>query len=59
MDLKRVFPTLDKVWISSEVSDPMLESTSCKANVDSSGPVVAIVLNQDSLWGDLLGVGQI
>lgn len=50
---------MDKVWISSEVSDPVLESTSCKADVDSSGPVVPVVLNQDSLWGDLLGVGQI
>lgn len=47
----RVFPTVDKVGVSSKVSDPVLESTGCKAHVDSSVPVVPIALNQDSLRG--------
>lgn len=54
-----VFPTVDKVWISSKVSDPVLERIVWKANVDCCVPVVPTVLNQGSLRGALVGVGQV
>lgn len=47
----RAFPAVAKVWISSGVSEAVLEGSGCKANVACSVPGVPAVPREGSLRG--------